>query len=310
MKLPELMYPKSMQAFLREQLGTAIQVSHVKVAKRLPDYLVLLVSLQGSDQRLVVKAAGENAPLASQFERTAALHTLVARQTSIDMAEIYAADASQQTYPWRYLVKSYLPGVSLAQARLTMNESEIGKAFGQIGKAVGELHAIHFQAFGELDANLNLTPGLGLLEALQERAKQIIKNPTNLDFFLATLEKRKGWFCEAQYPCLVHDDLHAYNLLFHQVETGWELRTILDFEKAWAGSAESDLARLDFWRGMGHEKFWTMYRTVSAVPDGFSQRKALYQLLWCLEYAEPTTQHREDTQSVCQTLGIEDRSDF
>ena len=47
-----------MQSFLQEILGTAIRVNHVKVAKRLDDYLVLLVSLPGSDQRLVVKAAG------------------------------------------------------------------------------------------------------------------------------------------------------------------------------------------------------------------------------------------------------------
>lgn len=310
MKLPELMHPKSMQIFLRGIMGSAVLVSHVKVAKRLPDYLVLLVSLQGTDQRLVVKAAGENAPLASQFERTAALHTLVARRTSITMAEIYAADTSQQVYPWRYLVKRYLPGVSLAQARVAMSEGEIGNAFSQIGRAVGELHAIHFQAFGELDAYLNPSPGLGLLEALQDRAKLIIKKPANLNFFLETLEKRVGWFRETLNPSLVHDDLHAYNLLFHQAETGWELTTILDFEKAWAGPAESDLARLDYWRGMGHARFWDEYQKVSAVPDGFTQRKALYQLLWCLEYAESTTQHRKDTRSVCKTLGIDDRSDF
>lgn len=298
------MHTKSMQAFLRDIMGSAIQVSHVKLAKRLPDYLVLLVSLQGSDQRLVVKAAGEKAPLASQFERTAALHTLVARQTSIKMAEIYAADVSQQTFPWRYLVKSYLSGVSLAQARLSMHDSDIGKAFSQIGKAVGELHAIHFQGFGELEANLNLSPGLELLEALQARAKLIIKNPINLDFFLETLEKRKDWFLGEVCPSLVHEDLHAYNLLFHHSADGWELTTILDFDKAWAGPSGSDLARLEFWRGMMHPRFWEAYTPVSPLPQGYPQQKALYQLLWCLEYAEPSEQHLKDTQEICRLLGI------
>ena len=84
------------------------------------------------------------------------------------MAEIHAADTSLKAYPWRYLVKTYLPGVSFAQARQTMSQTEIAIAFSQIGRAVGELHAIHFSAYGELDANLKLKPGMKLLQALQD----------------------------------------------------------------------------------------------------------------------------------------------
>ena len=304
MKLLELMLPQHMQSFLQEILGTTIRVSHVKVAKRLDDYLVLLVSFPGTDQRLVVKAAGRDAPLASQFDRTAALHPLVYARTHIRMAEIFAADTSLKAYPWRYLVKTYLPGVSFAQARQTMSQTEIANAFSQIGSAVGELHAIHFPAYGELDGNLKLVPGLKLLEALQERARMIIKSIAHRELYLEILEKRRAWFNGEGHSSLVHEDLHAYNLLFQRDTDVWQLATILDFDKAWAGPAESDLARLEFWRGMMHPQFWQAYLTISQVDEGYSERRALYQLLWCLEYAEATEQHLQDTQAVCRLLGI------
>ncbi len=293
-----------MQAFLRESLGSKIRVSHVKVAKRLPDYLVLLVSIQASDQRLVVKAAGDHAALASQFDRTAALHPFVAQHTHIRMPHVFAADISQQIYPWCYLVKDYLPGVSLAQARLSMSATEIGDAFLQIGQAVAELHAMRFPAFGELDVDLNPSPALNLFSAIQARAGRIIENPAHRDTFLETLEHRRDWFAGEAIASLVHEDLHAYNLLFHREADGWKLNTILDFDKAWAGPAESDLARLEFWRGMMAPQFWQAYLASSTLDEGYLERKILYQLLWCLEYGEASEQHFKDTQGLCRILGI------
>jgi fructosamine-3-kinase len=151
---------------------------------------------------------------------------------------------------------------------------------------------------------LQLTLALDFLPALRARAELVITKPQLRDFFLAALAERQSWFDGLNAACLVHEDLHAFNLLFHHSANGWQLSTILDFDKAWAGSSESDLAKLEFWRGMVHPQFWEAYKRIATIQEGYQQRKALYQLLWCLEYAEPTELHLNDTQTVCRLLGI------
>ncbi len=79
---------------------------------------------------------------------------------------------------------------------------------------------------------------------------------------------------------------------------------MLDFDKAWAGCGESDLARLELWRGMTGDGFWQGYTSLLPIPAGYADRRPLYQLLWCLEYARPTPEHIADTAAVCATLGI------
>ena len=93
-------------------------------------------------------------------------------------------------------------------------------------------------------------------------------------------------------------------MLFRQALGRWQLSAILDFDKAWAGHQESDLARLDLWRGMVGKGFWTAYEAVSPVAEKYVQRRPIYQLFWCLEYADPSPKHLADTQGVCKQLGI------
>jgi len=40
------------------------------------------------------------------------------------------------------------------------------------------------------------------------------------------------------------------------------------------------------------------------VARGYEGRRPLYQLLWCLEYADASAQHAADTVRVCAELGI------
>src|SRR5512140_194938 len=104
--------------------------------------------------------------------------------------------------------------------------------------------------------------------------------------------------------------LHGHNILFRLEQGEWRLATILDFDKAWAGHSESDLARLEFWRGMmGLEfwpgsdfwpasVFWSTYEQVHRLEPLYAQRRLIYQLFWCLEYARPTPEHLADTRGV------------
>jgi len=82
------------------------------------------------------------------------------------------------------------------------------------------------------------------------------------------------------------------------------LVAILDFDSAWAGNRESDLARLELWDGMVGAGFWEAYKQRHDVSEGYHQRCLVHQLMWCLEYARTTPRHLADTQRVCAALGI------
>ena len=186
-----------------------------------------------------------------------------------------------------------------------MDQAELARAYRQIGDAVGQLHNIQFPAFGEIDALGQVSqPDPSCLAALRRRAVKIIQKPRLQEAFLAALEQRAGCFEGVSYSGLCHEDLHGYNILFHQQDGEWRLSAILDFDKAWAGSPETDLGRLEIWRGMTSPEFWAAYRALRPLEEGYAQRRPLYQLLWCLEYADPKLQHLADTRRVCKELSV------
>ncbi|MGB8648350.1 MAG: phosphotransferase [Anaerolineae bacterium] len=253
---------------------------------------------------VVVKLAGRDAPLACPFDRTAVLHRLVAAKTNIPMPEVLAVDVSYQTVPWRYFIKRYIPGQEWARVREHMNQEELAAAYQQIGDAVGQLHAIHFPSFGELSAEGAIRNDTPYMTALIERARHFIQNERLRDFFLSVLEQNAYLFSDVRQASLCHEDLHWHNILFRLEEGQWRLATILDFDKAWAGHSESDLARLEFWKGMMGKEFWWGYEKIHRIEPLYPRRRPIYQLLWCLEYAQPTAEHLADTRRVCAELGL------
>jgi len=84
------------------------------------------------------------------------------------------------------------------------------------------------------------------------------------------------------------------------------LTGVLDSESAWAGVAESDLARLEFWRMTAGSTLRSGYAEVTPLPAAYVHRRPILQLLWCLEFADehPTAEHQADTDRVCAELGI------
>jgi len=232
------------------------------------------------------------------------LHRLVAAKTNISMPEVLAVDVSCQTVPWRYFIKRHIPGQEWATVREHMNQQELANAYQQIGTAVAQLHAIDFPAFGELSADGAIPNDTPYTATLAERARHFIQNERLRDFFLSVLEQSAYLFSDVRNASLCHEDLHGHNILFQLEEGQWRLATILDFDKAWAGHCESDLARLEFWKGMMAKEFWWAYEMVHPIEPLYQQRRRIYQLLWCLEYAQPTAEHLADTQRVCAELGL------
>ncbi|PKO15290.1 MAG: hypothetical protein CVU39_11850 [Chloroflexi bacterium HGW-Chloroflexi-10] len=288
---------------LQQTFGTQVEIAQYQISKKLHDYLVLLVQLRHPAIDIVIKLAGPAAPLASFFDRTALLHQLVAQQTSIPVCEILAVNMSYQTWPWRYLIKRFIAGQEWAAVRPLLNRVELSGAYQQLGAAVAQLHTIRFPVFGEIDLNGD-REAQPYAAALAEHARGIIQSDHLRDLFSMALEKNRALFTDVDQPRLCHEDLHKYNILFQYDQGQWRLATILDFDKAWAGHPESDLARLELWKGMTTKDFWEAYHAICAVDALYEQRRPIYQLLWCFEYADPSEAHLADTRRLCAQLGL------
>jgi aminoglycoside phosphotransferase (APT) family kinase protein len=305
-KLPmETVIPQEqVQQLLQHIFGTKVELIDCQIGNRHHDYLVLLLQLRCPSIEVVVKFAGPEAAMACSFDRTAMLHRLVATQTTIPMPEVLAVNMSYQDWPWRYFIKTHIPGQEWAVVRGQMNMEELSDAYQQIGSAVAQLHTIHFPRFGELAVDGNVQGDEACFPALAQHARFIIQSAHLRDMFISLLVKQKHLFLDVRQASLCHEDLHGHNLLFQKQQGQWRLATILDFDKAWAGHHETDLARLEFWKGMMSEAFWQAYKNACPIGSLYQQRRPIYQLLWCLEYARPTAEHLADTQHLCAELGL------
>jgi aminoglycoside phosphotransferase (APT) family kinase protein len=286
---------------LKETFGSKACVSAWEPLKDRPDYRVWKVDLQHPSLSIIVKLAGAGAEYSSSFERAAAIHRLVREQTTIPIPEVFLADESCRKWPWRVFIKEYLPGVEFADIRGDLAEAELRHAQAQIGDAVAQIHAVRFAGFGEIDQTGQVVEPSSCIKALEAHARRIIRSQQDQERFLAYLEQRSALFTGEAHAGLCHEDLHKHNILFRRDLVGWRLAAILDFEKAWAGPRESDLARMDLWK-MTSETFWMAYQARQPVDPGYSARCALYQLLWCLEVAWDTAEHQATLQSILRKL--------
>jgi aminoglycoside phosphotransferase (APT) family kinase protein len=294
-----------LEPLLRTLMGSETRITNYQIIKQQEDYCVVRIRLRQPTIEVMVKLAGPRAQLASQFDRTVAIHRLVANATNIPLPDIIAADVTLQSWPWRFMIYPRVTGVEWADLRHQLNNEELAGAYRQLGEAVGQLHRIPFPTFGEIDAQgLVMQPGFDFLSALRTRVSQQINHVHHQQVILDAIDQRSDCFQNVNKSRLCHEDLHGYNILFKKESGEWGLTAILDFDKAWAGHSEIDLARLEIWRGMTSPDFWSAYRSLQPVEEDYVQRRPIYQLVWCLEYASPTAQHFMDTQQVCQALGL------
>lgn len=181
--------------------------------------------------------------------------------------------------PWRYLVMTAEPGVDWMTATTGMTSDALRAAYRQLGEAVASIHSLTFPSFGELGPDAAVADDGPYPEALAARAERHLTNAEPRHTFLDVLSVDADCLREAQSPVLAHEDLNPGNILFERRADGWVLSAILDFDSAWAGSAESDLARLEPWRGMTRPAFWAGYQKRASLPDRDPIRTALLQLL-------------------------------
>lgn len=289
---------------LKHEVGSKVELIEFEISKSRNDYLVLAAQLRYPALKVSIKLAGPEASYPCQFDQTAAIYQHVVQHCDIPIPEVIAADVSYQNWPWRYLIQTYLHGEEWAASRLSMDREQRSSAYWQIGEAVAKIHSLRFPTFGEIVVDGAILAKQSCLEAIKERANTRIIAPELYSFFLSVLARYANLFDEVKDACLCHEDLHVYNILFNHIHGKWFLSGILDFDKAWSSHHEIDLARMEFWRGMTAREFWTAYQGRITISPMYQQRKLIYQLQWCLEYAQPTSEHLADTLKVCDQLEV------
>jgi len=295
---------RAVEDVLRVVLSPQCHVDGARVLQADGGYCVLRVELREPDRTVVVKLCDPGDPRAGGFARAAAFARLVLEHTDVPTFNVIAADISGRDWPWAYLITSQLEGQRWNEVTPFLEPGEQRQLCEQLGRAVGGLHSLRFSCHGAMGMDGAIVLAASYLDALAAWAEQHIADRDHAALFLRLFQERAELFVDIEPPQLTHEDLNPNNLLVRDEGGRWRLTGVLDFDKAWAGCGESDLARLELWRGMTGDAFWQGYISTLPIPAGYSDRRALYQLLWCLEYARPTPEHIADTAAVCAALGI------
>ena len=284
-------------------LGARTGVVGVTALSSGGDGAVALVTLTRPPRRLVLKVAGAHAAPAVDLERTAAASAL-ARACGAPVAAVLAVGTVPGASGWSYLLQEHVEGIDWRRARPLLDPDQLVAAHRQIATAVLAVQSARFAGFGELDPGTG-PAGHDLGHALRRRAELRIADPCRRAGFCGLLEREADLLAgDRSAPTLCHDDLHHANVVFRHERGRWRLAGLLDWDKAWAGPAESDIARMALWDDMTGPGFWETYRAAAPVADGEPERALVHQLLWCLEYPADTPRHRADTAALCRRLGL------
>jgi aminoglycoside phosphotransferase (APT) family kinase protein len=296
-----------LQDFARTQvravLGSETAVTQVEVLQARQEQFVLRLTLSRRPRHLVFKVTGPGARAGVDFQRTAAAVSL-ARAAGVPVPTVVAAGRSYGSGQWSYLLQEHVDGVEWRRVRPLLDSEQVRTAHRQIATAVLAMQSLRFASFGELNTG-GEPAGDDLVAALRHRAELRVTDPRRRTTFFDVLDRRASLFADQLRSTLCHDDLQHTNLIFREGRGGWQLAGVLDWDKAWAGPPESDIARIAFWDDMTGPGFWEVYDAAVPPTAGRDERALLFQLLWCLEYEASTPRHRADTASVCRRLGIQ-----
>lgn len=293
---------EALRDFVRAQVSEALnaEVTRLEFTSRaVPGWVVYATAADG--RRVVVKVAGTSGG-AARFERTAAVIGR-AERAGVPVPRVLAADDSTEDGPWGYLVLEHVEGTSWHRLRPQLGDAEVRAAHHQIGAALAALHTVRFASFGELDSNLR-PDGDSLLDAIRQRAARRISQPPRRLIFDQALARWSHLFDPHPPATLCHDDLHHDNVVFRRRDRSWKLAAVLDWDKAWAGPAESDCARVGFWDDMTGPGFWEAYPAARPGTSAQRTRAAMFQLLWCLEYEDFSPRHVADTANLRRRLRV------
>ena len=267
----------------------------VRLLHRREGALVLRVEV--GDGAVVLRLTSPEAARGDD-QRTAAVVSRV-RAAGVPAPEVLSTGPALRT-PWRRSVEEHVDGSPWRDVVGGCTAAEAEAVHEDLATAVLALQSVRPGGFGELDRT-----GDALLTALQARVDLRVPAGPRRDVAHHVLAREAALFAdEDQAAVVTHDDLHGGNVLVRRTPAGWRLAALLDWEKAWAGPVDADVARLAFWDGMTGPAFWATYRAAVPERDGDARRALVLQLLWCLEHDWPTARHRADTERLRVALGV------
>jgi aminoglycoside phosphotransferase (APT) family kinase protein len=271
-----------------------VRVTRAAVLSRGARHLVLDLALDRPPRQVVARLADPAAAPAVDLARTAAASAMAAAAGVPVPAAVGLRRAAARD-EWDCLLMEYAPGDPWSARRLAAGPAAVSAVHEQVRAVLAALRRVHLPSFGELDDDAG-TDGCDLLTALHRRAELRIVDPQRRALFDRVLAQEAAQFPDVDGAVLVHDDLHSANVLVTDDEQP-TLTAVLDWDKAWAGPADGDLARTAFWDGMP-----------DLEPDGplkvTERRLVVQQLLWCLEREDDSRRHAADTAELCRRLDV------
>jgi aminoglycoside phosphotransferase (APT) family kinase protein len=268
-------------------------VARAEVLSRGPMHEVLDLALDRPPGRVVARLADPAAAPAVDLARTAAASELAGR-AGVPVPEVLALRRGASPVQWDCLLLLHVPGRPWSVRRASADAAAVAAVHAQVRAVQAALRTVRLPSFGELDGS-GRPDGGSLLAALHRRAELRITDPERRELFQRVLAREAALFPDVEGAVLVHDDLHSANLLVTDHPEPL-LTGVLDWDKAWAGPADGDLARTAFWDGLPDLE--------ADLPVRPERRLLVQQLLWCLEREDDTPRHTADTAGLCRRLGV------
>jgi aminoglycoside phosphotransferase (APT) family kinase protein len=257
--------------------------------------------LSGRRPQLVVKLVRAD-PATGVDLRSAARAMRLAAEAGVPVPRLLAVDTTRWLRGWAYLLAEHVDGVPWRQEAAELDPERRKTVHRDLAASVLALQSVTLPAFGALGTASGSQPDLAT--AVRQRADQRVRDPRRRDLIGDLLERDAGAFVVRARPVLTHDDLHHGNVLVREQDARWTVVAVLDWDKAWAGPGEWDVARMAFWDDMTGRSFWETYRAARPLAPGEDHRRLIYQLIWCLEHEWPHERHRADTAALCHLLGV------
>jgi len=232
---------------VRDALGSEAGVKVRQWYVREESYVVASVDTTRPAMRLVVKLEIPDKRPHRRFDSMAAITRMVRRQSAVPTFEVIAVDVTRSRWPCNVLIVTELPGVTWAQLYPRLSTTARAQGQRQIGRAAAQMHSLAYDRFGTIEFDGSISDHGGAVAALRARAAQRIRTPAHRQLMLDLLERREGLFASLPGSQVTHEDMNPNNLLFEMRDDETVLSGVLDFESAWAGVEDSDLARLELW---------------------------------------------------------------
>lgn len=198
----------------------------------------------------------------SMMRQEPQIHALVRAETAVPVPRVLLFDETHTLIDRDYMLMERLPGRPLNDIPANMNH-----VLPQIGRMLAQVHKLHATRFGYLGPHKPMTPQTTWVDAFAIMWHKLIADIQRVGQystreayqFRKLLDKHLRLFDRPIYPCLLHMDIWAQNILIDDNET---ITGIIDWDRALWGDPEIEFAVLDycgisqpaFWQGYGQER--------------------------------------------------------